>query len=112
MTAVVFRAMIGRFDRFRNGKPLAKSCGVTPCNASSGKREADAGLIRTGNRALRAVVIQAAQCLPRHSEKWRTLKHRLVKTKPANVATAAVANRWMRWLFHQMQPEDDPVLAG
>jgi len=104
VTAVTFRAEIGRFDRFRSGKQLAKYCGLTPCNASSGKRQGDAGLIRTGNKALRALIIQAAQRLPRHEEKWGKLKQRLVKTKPACVATAAVGNRWLRWLYHQMQP--------
>jgi transposase len=24
--------------------------------------------------------------------------------KPGSVAAAAVANRWVRWLYHQMQP--------
>ncbi len=38
VTAVILRAMIGRFDRFRNGKQLSRFCGLTPCNASSGKR--------------------------------------------------------------------------
>lgn len=102
ITAVTMRAIIGRFDRFGSGKQLARFCGVTPCNASSGKRQADSGLVKAGSRELRAVIIQTAQRLPRHVEKWKTLKQRLTKTKPANVATAAVANRWLRWLYHQM----------
>jgi transposase len=40
ITAVTLRAEIGRFDRFRTGKQLARFCGVTPRNASSGKRQA------------------------------------------------------------------------
>ncbi len=102
ITAVTMRAIIGRFDRFGSGKQLARFCGVTPCNASSGKRQADSGLVKAGSRELRAVIIQAAQRLPRHVEKWKTLKHRLTRTKSANVATAAIANRWLRWLYHQM----------
>jgi len=102
ITAVTLRAEIGRFDRFHSGKQLARFCGVTPCNASTGRRQADAGLVKAGNRELRALVIQAAQRLPRHVEKWSTLKQRLTRTKPANVATAAIANRWLRWLYHQV----------
>jgi transposase len=102
ITAVTLRAEVGRFDRFHSGKQLARFCGVTPCNASSGKRQADAGLVKAGNRALRAVIIQAAQRLPRHEPRWRELKQRLRGTKPANVATAAIANRWLRWLYHQL----------
>jgi transposase len=102
ITAVTLRAEVGRFDRFHSGKQLARFCGVTPCNASSGKRQADAGLVKAGNRELRAVIIQAAQRLPRHEPRWRELKQRLCRTKPRNVATAAVANRWLRWLYHQI----------
>lgn len=112
VTAVTLRAEIGRFDRFHSGKQLAKYCGLTPCNASSGKRQGDAGLIRTGNKALRAIIIQTAQRLPRHESKWGELKQRLIKTKPASVATAAVGNRWLRWLYHQMQPMREPSLLA
>ena len=66
VTAVILRAIVGRFDRFRTGKQLARYCGVTPRNASSGKRQADAGLVNEGNEILRAAVIQLAKRLPRH----------------------------------------------
>lgn len=102
ITAVTLRAAIGRFDRFGNGKQLARFCGVTPCNASSGKRQSDAGLIKAGSRELRAVIIQAAKRLPRHVSRWRDLKQRLGRKKSANLVTAAIANRWLRWLYHQM----------
>ena len=110
VTAVTLRAEIGTFDRFRTGKQLAKFCGLSPCNASTGRSVADAGLIRTGNKALRAVLIQTAQRLPRHVERWGELKRKLCQTKRSNVATAAVANRWLRWLFHQVK--SPVVLAG
>jgi transposase len=102
ITAVSMRAAIGRFERFRSGKQLARFCGVTPCNASSGKRQSDSGMVKAGSRELRATIIQAAKRLPRHVSKWKELKQRLGQKKPANVATAAVANRWLRWLYHQM----------
>jgi transposase len=111
ITAVTLRAEVGRFDRFRNGKQLSRFCGVTPCNASSGRREADAGLVKSGNSALRAVIIQAAQRLPRHEPRWKELKDRLRRSKPANVATAAVANRWLRWLYHQMTAIPETAVA-
>ena len=55
ITAITLRAEVGRFDRFRNGKQLARFCGLSPCNASSGQRTADAGLIKAGQ----------PQCAPR-----------------------------------------------
>jgi transposase len=60
VTAWTLRAEIGRFDRFRTGKQLARFCGLSPCNRSSGEKEADAGLIRAANPERRRVLIEAA----------------------------------------------------
>jgi transposase len=110
VTAVTLRAEIGRFDRFRTGKQLARYCGLSPRNASSGERQADAGLIKAGDAQLRATLIEAAHRLARYDAKWTALATRLKRRgKPTNVAIAAVANRWVRWLYHQMQPS---VLAA
>jgi transposase len=109
VTAYLLRAVIGRFDRFRTGKQLAKYCGLSPCNASSGKRQADAGLIAAGHDDLRAVLIQLSKRLPRHVPRWRELHAHLRKTKPANVASAAIANRWVRWLHYEItRPQPAP----
>jgi transposase len=102
VTAWAMRAEIGRFDRFRSGKQLARFCGLTPRNASSGERQADAGLIRAGNRQLRATLIEAAQRLRRTDPRWRIFSDRLKAAgKSGSVIAAAVANRWIRWLYHQ-----------
>ena len=105
VTAVTLRAEIGRFDRFANGKQLARFCGVTPRNASSGQRQADAGLIRAGNPELRALLVELAHRLVRRFDQpWSKLARRLlVAGKAKNVVVAAVANRWVRWLFHEAQ---------
>lgn len=103
-TAWLLRAEIGRFDRFRTGKQLARFCGLSPRNASSGERQADSGLIRAASRALRVMLIQAAHRLVRLDPRWSALGARMLQEgKPRTVVVAAVANRWMRWLFHQMQ---------
>jgi len=103
VTAWFLRAFIGRFDRFRNAKQLCRYCGLTPRNASSGRRMADGGLIQAANRQLRAVLIQAAHRLIRTHERWRALAGRLLdQGKPKNVAVTAVANRWMRTVHHRM----------
>jgi transposase len=106
VTAWTLRAEIGRFDRFRSGKQLARFCGLSPRNASSGQRQADAGLIRAANPQLRAVLIEAAHRLARLDRRWRAFAQRLRGAgKPGSVVAAAVANRWVRWLFHQMQAD-------
>jgi len=107
ITAMTLRAEIGRFDRFRNGKQLARFCGVTPRNASSGQRQADAGLIRAGCPQLRRVLVELAhRLLHQLGSRWNILATKLLKSgKPKNVVIAAVANRYVRWLHHEMQPE-------
>ena len=82
VTAVTMRAEIGHFDRFSNGKQLSRFCGVTPRNASSGNRQADAGLIKAGNPHLRRVLIELAHRLINTRSPslvhfgWKTTSHR------------------------------------
>ena len=104
VTAWALRAEIGRFDRFRTGKQLARYCGLSPRNASSGQRQADAGLIKAGSELLRAVLIEAAHRLIRFDPRWGELAGSMrAAGKPGSVVAAAVANRWVRWLFHQVE---------
>ena len=106
ITAATMRAEIAQFERFHTGKQLAKFCGLSPRNASSGEKQADAGVIKAGNKGLRTVLIEAGHRLLRLDDRWRALGAKLsAKGKPKSVVIAAVTNRWIRWLFHQMQPE-------
>jgi transposase len=109
VTALLLRAVVGRFDRFRNGKQLARYCGLTPCNASSGKRQADSGLIAAGHSDLRAALIQLAKRLPRHDPHWHAFKERMRPRKAANVVSAAIANRWLRRLYHVLAPRPGAI---
>ena len=103
VTAWCLRAEIGRFDRFTTGKQMARYCGLSPRNASSGPRQADAGLIKAGNEHVRATIIEAAHRLIRYDPRWKALAATMRKGgKPACVIAAAVGNRWVRWLFHQV----------
>lgn len=108
VTAVTMRAEIGRFDRFQNGKQLSRFCGVTPRNASSGNRQADARLIRAGNPQLRRVLIELSHRPINSAEpRWSKLAGKLLtEGKKKNVVVAAIANRWVRWLHHQMLPAE------
>ena len=103
LTACVIRAEIGNATRFRNGKQLSRFCGLTPRNASSGERQADAGLIQAGNRQLRATLMEAAHRLMRFDPRWKSFAQNLEgRGKKRCVAVAAVANRWVRGLFHTL----------
>jgi transposase len=104
VTAWWLRAEVGRFDRFKRGKQLSRFCGLSPCNRSSGTRIADSGLVWAGHPQLKAVLIEAAHRLARYDPRWRELYARLCAAgKPKCVALAAVANRWVRSLLHEMR---------
>jgi len=69
------------------------------------RRQADAPEVVSGQAARLGVLIEAAHRLARFDPKWRAMALRLrTAGKPGSVTAAAVANRWVRWLFHQMQP--------
>ena len=105
VTSWVMRAEIGCFDRFCTGKQLSRFCGLSPRNASSGNRQADAGLIKAGNTLLRATLIEAAHRLERWDPRWRAFGRQMrERGKAGSVVAAAISNRWLRWLFHHVQP--------
>lgn len=113
VTAFVLRAEIGHFERFASGKQLSRFCGLSPRNASSGNRQADAGLIKQANPTLRTIVIEAAHRLIRHDPRWRELAKRLRSAgKPGSVVAAAVGNRWMRWLYHRLTEQTSAATAA
>ncbi len=105
VTACYLRGAIGRFDRFHSGKQLARFCGLSPRNMSSGARQADAGLIGACDRTLRALLIEAAHRLIHYDKRWRDFAgHLRAQGKHPCVIVAAVANRWMRGLWHELKP--------
>lgn len=106
VTAWVLRAHVGDFGRFKRAKQLARYCGMSPCNASSGNKVADAGLIDGCNKLLRLTIVQAAHRLIRTVEHWSQLAASLkARGKPACVIVGAVGNRWLRNLHHAMKSE-------
>jgi transposase len=113
ITAWTLRAEIGRFDRFQTGKQLARYCGLSPRNASSGQRQADAGLIKAANPQLRSCLIEAAWSLIQHDPRWRQLAQQLrARGKAGSVVSAAIGNRFMRWLWHQAVRVETGVATG
>ena len=102
----MLRAEIGRFDRFRKARQPPRFCGLSPRNAASGAHEATAGLIKAANGDLRSILIEAAHRLIRYQPRWAALADKLrAAGKPGSLIAAAVANRWLRWLYYRMQPQ-------
>ena len=114
VTAWVLRAYVGDFRRFKTAKQLARYCGLSPCNASSGGKTADAGLIDGCNKLLRMTIVQAAHRLIRTTERWGKLADSMrSRGKPACVIVGAVGNRWLRNLHHAMKASAiEPAEAG
>ena len=103
VTACAIRAEVGDPARFKTGRQLARFCGLSPQNASSGERQADAGLISACNHGFRAILIEAAHRLKRYDPRWARMASGLrARGKPGSVIAAAVANRWVRWLYHRL----------
>lgn len=101
VTACAIRAEVGSFARFRTGKQLARYCALTPRNASSGARQADAGVIQAGNKRLRTTLIEAAHRLARFDPRWKAMAQQMrARGKSGSVVAVAIANRWMRGLYH------------
>jgi transposase len=110
VTAWLLRAVVGDFARFHSGKQLAKYCGLSPRNVSSGDKTADAGVIKAGDGTLKATLMQAAHRLARHNPRWRELYVNFKECgKATNVAIVGIANRWIRWLFYQIKDIPDPI---
>lgn len=51
---------IGNFDRFRNGKAISSYVGLVPMPWHSGKMKRDQGISKTGDRDLRAMLVEMA----------------------------------------------------
>lgn len=112
VTAWTLRAFIGDFGRFKTAKQLARYCGLSPLNASSGNRIAEAGLIEGCNKLLRCTIVQAAHRLIRITQRWGKLAATLKRRgKHPCVIVGAVGNRWLRNLHHVMKNPSSPMGA-
>jgi transposase len=104
ITATLLRAEVGTATRFSTGKQFARFFALTPRNCSSGEKQADSGLIRAGNPALKKTIIQVAHLLRVREPRWRNFAEKLSAAgKPVPVVIAALANRWLRGLFYRMK---------
>ena len=112
VTAWTLRAFIGDFGRFKTARQLARYCGLSPLNVSSGNHVADAGLIDSCNKLLRSTLVQVAHRLIRTNERWGKLATAMKRRgKHSCVIVGAVGNRWLRNLHHVMRNPSNPMGA-
>ena len=61
-------------------------------------------MIKAGNPGLKTAVIEICNSLVRHNTYWREFALRLSNAgKPYGVVVGAVANRWVRQLYHELK---------
>jgi hypothetical protein len=49
--------------------------------------------------------VRPAHRLVQYDARWKKLAGEMkARGKPGSVVAVAVANRWVRWLFHQVRP--------
>ena len=108
VTALTLRAEIGRFDRFQTGKQLGPVlwCDSAKCQFRSAPSRCrfDQGRQSSTSRSADRTGPPAGQSHPRSLEQIGvpTVKERQTEKRSGR---REVANRWIRWLYHQMQPE-------
>ena len=70
-------------------------------------RQTIVAVVRRFGERVRAVLMEAAHRLMRYEDRWIRLGHSLKSHGKANsLVVVAVANRWIRWLYHQMPSLD------
>jgi len=68
-------------------------------------------LIRAGDPLLKSVLIQSAHRLRRWDPPvWSASRAVWRPRKPVSVIVAAIANRWVRWLYHRIK--EIPAMAA
>jgi len=92
-TALAYVLTIGDVSRFRRGKQVASYLGLIPREYSSGGHQRFGSISKQGNRFMRMLLVEAAQCVVRYDEGFRNEYLHRCHTKPRGVAKVAAARK-------------------
>lgn len=104
ITATALVATAGSGETFRSGRQFAAWIGLTPREHSTGGKPRALGISKRGDSYLRRLLIHGARTVVRH-RKHRAESHpkpwldELLKRRPTNVATVALANKNARTVW-------------
>ena len=103
-TALSLLSETGDFKRFANAQQYASYLGLTPGEDSSGDDQNRLGITKAGNRHLRTLLTEAAQCYSRGQVgyKSRELKRRQEGCSPEIIAYADKANERLRRRYYKL----------
>ena len=95
---------VGDFKRFAKAEQFASYLGLVPGEDSSGNDQNRLGITKAGNRHIRLLLIEAAQCYGRGKPgfKSKELKARQAGNPPEVIAYADKANERLRRRFYKM----------
>jgi transposase len=93
VTSLAFVLTLGDVSRFRRGKQVASYLGLIPREYSSGGRQRLGSISKQGNRFLRMLLVEAAQCVVRYDPQFRSEYLHRCHQKPKGVAKVAAARK-------------------
>ena len=103
-TALSVIVEVGDFNRFPSAEKYASYLGLVPGEDSSGDKVGRLGITKAGNRHVRLLLTEAAQCYGRGQIgfKSQALKARQAGNTPQVIAYADKANERLRRRFYKM----------
>ena len=103
-TALSVLTEVGDFKRFGDAQHFASYLGLTPGEDSSGPDKNHLSITKAGNRHVRMLLIEAAQCFGRGQigYKSKALKKRQEGNAPAVIAYADRANERLRRRYYHL----------
>jgi transposase len=93
ITSMAFVLTMGDVSRFPRGKQVASYLGLIPREYSSGGHQRLGSISKQGNRFMRMLLVEAAQCVVRYDAGFRNEYLHRCHTKPRGVAKVAAARK-------------------
>jgi transposase len=106
-TALAFVLTIGDVSRFPRGKQIASYLGLIPREESSGGRQKLGAITKQGNRMLRSLLVEAAQCAVRYDPGYRKQYLHRCHQKPKAVARKLAVR--LHWMLRTQKPYPEVV---
>ena len=99
LTATAAVATMGSASAFKSGREFAAWLGLVPAQTGTGGRIRLLGISKRGDAYLRTLLINGAQSVLEHTKEQSTWLQNIVKRRPKNVVTVAIANKMARTIW-------------
>lgn len=99
LTATAAVATMGSASAFKSGREFAAWLGLVPAQTGTGGRIRLLGISKRGDAYLRTLLISGAQSVLEHTKERSTWLQELLKRRPKNIVTVAIANKMARTIW-------------